>query len=94
MPDLPTARCKICQRLKEETNHWFVAVTVPDLEGVIYLPAEAAQTPRVPGLTYEDLCGQACSLKHHSRKLDDWAAAFQELAAQAATASEQVTEAA
>jgi hypothetical protein len=69
--EVNSVKCNVCGRQKQETNHWLVAITKPGFEGILFLPAEAVETPRNPDFTYEDLCGQACSLKRHSRWLDD-----------------------
>jgi hypothetical protein len=63
--------CDICKRPKELTNHWQVAITKPGLEGVLFLPAEAVESPRHADFVYEDICGQECCHKRLSRWLDD-----------------------
>lgn len=69
--EFPAVVCNLCGRQKAETNHWLVAITRPDFEGILFLPAEAVESPRLPGYKYEDICGQQCSLKRHSRWLDE-----------------------
>lgn len=69
--DVNTVACNVCERQKQEVNHWLVAIVKPDFEGIIFLPADAAQSPRVEGYQYEDICGQACAHKRLSRWLDD-----------------------
>lgn len=68
--DVHTQACNVCGQQKTENHHWFIAIRHPDLDGVMYLPADAVELPRRPEFIYEDLCGQACSLKHHERWLD------------------------
>ena len=69
--DVTTTKCDICERQKQEVNHWLVAIVSPRLEGIMFVPAEAVEEPRRSGFTYEDLCGQACAHKRLSRWLDD-----------------------
>jgi hypothetical protein len=77
-------KCDICGLQKQETNHWLVAITRPGMEGLLFLPAEAAENPHIPGFTYEDICGEACLHKRLSRWLTD-------LNAPAPTTQESVT---
>jgi hypothetical protein len=68
--NVSTVACNVCGRQKAETNHWFVAISHPEMQGVIYQPADAVELPPRPGFIYDHLCGQSCSLKHHERWLD------------------------
>lgn len=70
MADVISKACNVCGRMKQETNHWLVAIVRPDFEGILFLPADAAQDPRVEGYEYEDLCGQACAHTRFSQWLD------------------------
>jgi hypothetical protein len=65
--DVATKACNVCDRIKQDTNHWVVAIVRPGYEGIIFVPAEAAQDPRVEGYEYEDLCGQNCAHKRLSQ---------------------------
>jgi hypothetical protein len=85
--DVSTVACNICGQQKQEANHWFVAIHHPEMQGVLYLPADSVELPRRPVYVYEDICGQACSLKHHERWLDS-------LKAAATTAPESIEESA
>lgn len=76
MTDVATVACNICERQKQEVNHWFVAIVRPEFEGILFQPAEATGEPRNPLLTYEDICGQECAHKRLSRWLDDINAVF------------------
>lgn len=67
----PPYLCQVCNAPKLTTNHWQMAITRPDLEGVIYQPIETVEAPRNPLFTYEELCSDTCSIKHHQRYLDD-----------------------
>jgi endogenous inhibitor of DNA gyrase (YacG/DUF329 family) len=71
MSELKTVKCDICERLKLETNHWVVAILRPHLEGILFLPADAAEEPRREAYVYEDLCSQACANARFSRWLGD-----------------------
>jgi hypothetical protein len=73
---LPADICAICGAQKYEVNHWHVAIVVPGLEGVLYQPYEAITEPRSPSYTYQALCGEGCSLKHHSQYLGKLKAKF------------------
>jgi hypothetical protein len=67
----PPYVCKVCGAPKRDTNHWQMAITKPGFEGIIFQPIETVEEPRNPEFIYEELCGQGCSLKRHSRYLDD-----------------------
>ncbi len=69
--DVNSKACDICGRQKQEVNHWLVAVVRPEHEGIMFVPAEAAQDPRAEGYRYEDLCGQMCAQTRLSQWLDD-----------------------
>ena len=69
--DVNTKGCEVCGVLKQKTNHWVVVIVRPDYEGLILVPAEAAQEPRIEGYKYEDLCGQACAHKRLSQWFDE-----------------------
>jgi len=71
--DIQTVACNICLRTKQEVNHWIVAIVRPGMEGIMFLPADAASEPRVEGYQYEDLCGQACAHTRFSQWLADLA---------------------
>ena len=66
-----TVQCNICERMKQETNHWLKSVEKPNFEGILFLPADAAQDPPVAGYRYSDICGQACAHVKFSQWLDD-----------------------
>jgi hypothetical protein len=63
-------KCDICGRQKQETNHWLVAITRPEYEGILFVPVEASGL-RVEGYTHEDICGEDCMHKRLSRWLTD-----------------------
>ena len=69
--EAPPYLCNVCLAPKLKTNHWQIAITRPELEGVIYQPIESVEEPRNPLFTYEEICGDVCSLKHHQRYLDE-----------------------
>ena len=69
--EAPPYLCAICNAPKLTTNHWQIAITRPELEGVLYQPIECVEEPRNPLFVYEELCGDTCSLKHHQRYLDE-----------------------
>jgi hypothetical protein len=69
--DVSTVACDICKHQKQETNHWLVVIEKPGFEGLIFLPSEAAQEPRVEGYIYRDLCGHMCAQKKLSQWLDE-----------------------
>jgi hypothetical protein len=61
--------CDVCGVEKKETNHWLVAITHPQLAGIMFVPADVAvQTGLGAGIVREDICGQACS----SKRLSQW----------------------
>lgn len=69
MSDVITKRCDVCGRDKQETNHWLVAFTHPQIGGIMFVPAEVAvQTGVDQSFLREDICGQACS----SKRLSQW----------------------
>jgi len=67
--DVNTVKCDVCGRQKQETNHWLVAVAMPGIDGVMFVQAENALTPREPSYKYEDICGQECAHKRLSQYL-------------------------
>jgi len=69
--DVSIVQCDVCGNPKKETNHWLIALTRMDYEGIIFLPAEAVEEPRRDNVVYEDLCGQECAHKRLSAWLDD-----------------------
>ena len=69
--DVSTVGCNQCKRQKQEVNHWLIAITMPGMEGILFLPAEAVELPKLEGFVYEDICGQACAHKRLSQYLDD-----------------------
>jgi hypothetical protein len=77
--EAPPYLCSICNAPKLTTNHWQMAITRPEFEGVVYQPIEAIQEPRIPNFTYEELCGDVCSLKHHQHYLDDLRKRFKDM---------------
>ena len=71
--------CDICGRAKQETNHWFVAITDTALmdvsdTAIIFDEAEAADDRGRIGHT-EDICGQECLHKRLNQWLDGLQAA-------------------
>lgn len=68
--------CDICGTQKKETNHWLVAITGAELEGIIFQPAEATASPRNPLFTYSNLCGSQCSLKRLNRYTEELRSLF------------------
>jgi hypothetical protein len=77
--DAPPYLCSICHTPKLTTNHWQIAITRPEMEGVLYQPIESIEEPRNPLFIYEELCGDTCSLKHHQRYLDDLRNRFKDM---------------
>jgi len=63
--------CDVCGRVKGETNHWLVAVSLLDHAGILYQPAELASDPRKSDYTYIDICGHNCAGKHFAAWLAD-----------------------
>jgi hypothetical protein len=63
-------KCNLCKREKEQTNHWFVVIERPGMEGLLILPIESAGEP-IKGYTYKDLCGEACAHKYLSAWLEE-----------------------
>ncbi len=62
----------MCGRAKSETNHWLVAITRQGMGGIMFVPAEAVETPRREGYTYQDICGQECAHKRLSQYLTEF----------------------
>ncbi len=66
-----TITCDECGVLKREANHWLVAITRPEFEGIIFQPAETTESPRNPLFFYKDLCGHGCAHKKLGAYLDE-----------------------
>lgn len=60
-------RCSVCRQINEHSTPWLVAISNPDLAGLIIQPAETITEPRNPELTYENICGESCAHKRLSR---------------------------
>ncbi len=75
--DVTSVSCDVCHTMKQETNHWMVAIIKPDFEGILFQPAESTESPRRDDLVYEDLCGQRCCQVRLGRYLDELKSAFQ-----------------
>jgi hypothetical protein len=74
----PATFCDICSRAKQETNHWFIAVT--DLAakatgntGIAFGTSDAEIDTRQLHLI-EDICGQECLHKRLARWIEAQAA--------------------
>lgn len=63
--------CDTCGRQKQETNHWIVSLVKPGYEGIMFVPADAVEEPRIEGWEYEDHCGEGCATKRLSQWLEE-----------------------
>lgn len=59
--------CDICGIAKGEENHWLIAVTWPDMLGILFGPAR--MTPPGENAKVEHLCGEACAHVRLSRAI-------------------------
>jgi hypothetical protein len=64
--DVATKACNVCGRLKQEANHWLVAVDCYDT--LQFWPATRPTEPPL-GQTTEDICGADCAHKRLSQWL-------------------------
>ncbi len=73
--DVNTVACDVCGRMKQETNHWFLAIAPVDTSdprnnGIAFGTSEAVIQDST-GLILEHICGQECLHKRLSRWFDD-----------------------
>jgi hypothetical protein len=69
--NVTTVACDVCGRQKQETNHWLLVISRPDVEGLIFQPAGTEEEPRRERTTYEDVCSDGCAQKRLQRYLDE-----------------------
>jgi hypothetical protein len=66
--------CNVCSRMKQEANHWFVAITPKDASekrrGIAFGPSEVVIDEEDDSLILEDICGQECLHKRLSRWIE------------------------
>ena len=73
--EVNTVACNICGRMKQDTNHWFLAIAPADTSdprsnGIAFGTSEAVLHDPT-GLILEHICGQECLHKRLSRWFDD-----------------------
>lgn len=63
--------CDICGAPKPAAaTGWIVAMQIERLTGIMFVPSEDASANRTaPGLSVQDICGQACATKRFSQFL-------------------------
>lgn len=68
MSDIATKACNVCGRLKQEVNHWLVAVIWK--HDLTFFPSGVGRSESISGpFTLEDICGADCAHKRLSQWL-------------------------